>query len=246
MTWKSKRTRRNSIVEGQGHKASLNTAVPTDHLCPTIPACPHAAKPLPHADSHVRDPPTMFPPRPFYPCLDPCAIVSRFKKLCRPRQHAITDIRIADTNTNTIKNLDHNNVNDTNFPLPGLNELGSPVGRNKTSQDHFLPHRNLAIQRLSQRRSMDSPGEETPQCGDGNNDWASSEGHKTSSCKGEGEGGIPVESDRSKATNQGSNSDANEAGNGAIPMDSDVASEEDGGEAETQGGNNEVEPGNED
>lgn len=51
-----------------------------------IPSPLHPAVLLPHADSHVLDPPRSTNPWSFYPCFDHRVIASRFKKPCRPRQ----------------------------------------------------------------------------------------------------------------------------------------------------------------
>ena len=54
------------------------------------PLPPHSDAPLPHADSHVLDPPPAVIPRSFYPCFDHRVVVSRSKKLSRSRQNTKT------------------------------------------------------------------------------------------------------------------------------------------------------------
>ena len=51
------------------------------------PSPSHSAALLTHADSHALDPPRPVKPWSFYPCFDRRVVVSRFKKLWRPRQH---------------------------------------------------------------------------------------------------------------------------------------------------------------
>ena len=47
------------------------------------PLPPHSDASLPHADSHVLDPPPAVNPWSFYPCFDRRVVVSRFKELGR-------------------------------------------------------------------------------------------------------------------------------------------------------------------
>ena len=51
------------------------------------PLPPYFDAPLPHADSHVLDPPPAVIPRSFYPCFDHGVVVSRSKKLSRSWQN---------------------------------------------------------------------------------------------------------------------------------------------------------------
>ena len=51
------------------------------------PLPPHSGAPLPHADSHVLDPPPAVIPRSFNPCFNHRVVVSRSKKLSRSRQN---------------------------------------------------------------------------------------------------------------------------------------------------------------
>ena len=48
---------------------------------------PHSDAPLPHADSHVLDPPLAVTPRSFYPCFNHRVVFSRSKKLSRSQQN---------------------------------------------------------------------------------------------------------------------------------------------------------------